>query len=427
MDIKELNEIIFDPIVCVKCGYCKSTCPTYLATRDERFSPRGRLYLSYKIIKEKERMGFSDLIRVFHDIDTCSKCGECEKTCPMGLNPYLSFMRAKAKTLPGKFEVISAKLTTKSKLFFTLLFYFGSKIKKSSYKINLTKISFRQREKIENEEKSDTIFFPSCFGYTIFSQTKKKVESLMEDLGVKFKTAPQSFSCCGAPLLFSGSMEDFEKNKKELIRKIEEKSTNDLSTLLVLGPTCTYIMKKFYKELNEKFPKVKIKEASDFIIEKIREKEVKIHVGEKDSVGEKDGNVKNITTKRESNINPEENKKNEEENKKKSEIIVIHKPCHEKYSDAIDKKNFFKELGFNVEETEFPCCGFGGSMFFKYPKMSNQLLDLLSEKIKKEEDKKVLVISNSPGCILQISRKHETKHILDLIYERIIVANHQQK
>jgi Fe-S oxidoreductase len=389
MDIKELNEIIFDPIVCVKCGYCKSTCPTYLATRDERFSPRGRLSLSYKIIKEKEQMGFSDLIRAFHDIDTCSKCGECEKTCPMGLNPYISFMRAKSKTLPGKIEIFSAKLTTKSKLFFTLLFYFGSKIKKSSYKINLPEISFRREEKIEDEEKSDTIFFPSCFGYTIFSQTKRKVEKLMEELGVKFKTAPQSFSCCGAPLLFSGSIKDFEENKKELIKKIEEKSTNDLSTLLVLGPTCTYIMKKFYKELNEKFPKVKIKEASDFILEKIKEKESKISV---------------------------------------NEIIIIHKPCHEKYSDAIDKKTFFKELGFNVEETEFPCCGFGGSMFFKYPKISNQLLDLLSEKIKEEKkDKNVLVISNSPGCILQISRKHETKHILDLIYERIIIGNHQQK
>jgi Fe-S oxidoreductase len=389
MDIKELNEIIFDPIVCVKCGYCKSTCPTYLATRDERFSPRGRLSLSYKIIKEKEQMGFSDLIRAFHDIDTCSKCGECEKTCPMGLNPYISFMRAKSKTLQGKIEIFSAKLTTKSKLFFTLLFYFGSKIKKSSYKINLPEISFRREEKIEDEEKSDTIFFPSCFGYTIFSQTKRKVEKLMEELGVKFKTAPQSFSCCGAPFLFSGSIKDFEENKKELIKKLEEKSTNNLSTLLVLGPTCTYIIKKFYKELNEKFPKVKIKEASDFILEKIKEKEAKISV---------------------------------------NEIIIIHKPCHEKYSDALDKKTFFKELGFNVEETEFPCCGFGGSMFFKYPKISNQLLDLLSEKIKEEKkDKNVLVISNSPGCILQISRKHETKHILDLIYERIIIRNHQQK
>ncbi len=422
-----MNEIIFDPIVCVKCGYCKSTCPTYLVTRDERFSPRGRLSLSYKIIKEKEQMEFSDLLQAFYDIDTCSKCGECEKTCPMGLNPYLSFMRAKAKTLPGKFEVFSAKLTTKSKLFFTLLFYFGSKIKRSSYKINLREISSRKKEKIENEEKSDTIFFPSCFGYTIFSQTKKKAERLMKDLGVKFKTAPQSFSCCGAPLLFSGSIKDFEENKKELIRKIEKESTNDLSTLLVLGPTCTYIMKKFYNELNEKFPKVKIKEASDFILGKIREKEVKIPVGEKVSLDEKECNCKNITQK-ESNINPRENKKNKEENKKKNEIIVIHKPCHEKYSDAIDKKIFFKELGFNVEETEFPCCGFGGSMFFKYPKMSNQLLDLLSEKIKEEEkDKNVLVISNSPGCILQISRKHETKHILDLIYERITVVDHQQK
>ena len=51
---------------CVHCGFCLSTCPTYLDTRDERGSPRGRIYL----IRELLESGDSGLTTQRH-LDRC--------------------------------------------------------------------------------------------------------------------------------------------------------------------------------------------------------------------------------------------------------------------------------------------------------------------------------------------------------------------
>lgn len=65
---------------CVHCGFCLATCPTYLEARDERDSPRGRIYL----IRDFLQTGESDSVAQHH-IDRCLTCRSCESTCPSGV------------------------------------------------------------------------------------------------------------------------------------------------------------------------------------------------------------------------------------------------------------------------------------------------------------------------------------------------------
>lgn len=65
---------------CVHCGFCLETCPTYLATRDERDSPRGRIYLIKQLLESGEA---SD--RTHTHLDRCLTCRNCETTCPSGV------------------------------------------------------------------------------------------------------------------------------------------------------------------------------------------------------------------------------------------------------------------------------------------------------------------------------------------------------
>ena len=65
---------------CVHCGFCLTTCPTYLDKRDERDSPRGRIYLIKHLLESGEASGQTQL-----HLDRCLTCRNCETACPSGM------------------------------------------------------------------------------------------------------------------------------------------------------------------------------------------------------------------------------------------------------------------------------------------------------------------------------------------------------
>ena len=71
-------ERLFD---CVHCGLCLEACPTYILTRAEMDSPRGRVHLM-KALAEGRLDLDSDTVRHF---DLCLGCRGCETACPSGV------------------------------------------------------------------------------------------------------------------------------------------------------------------------------------------------------------------------------------------------------------------------------------------------------------------------------------------------------
>jgi glycolate oxidase iron-sulfur subunit len=73
-DIAEANRILQ---TCVHYGFCTNTCPTYVLTRDENESPRGRIDLIRVML---EKGGAPDPKTVTH-LDNCLSCLSCMTTC----------------------------------------------------------------------------------------------------------------------------------------------------------------------------------------------------------------------------------------------------------------------------------------------------------------------------------------------------------
>jgi glycolate oxidase iron-sulfur subunit len=77
---------------CVHYGFCTNTCPTYVLTRDENESPRGRIDLIRLML---EKGGAPDAKTVAH-LDSCLSCLSCMTTCAVKVDYVHLIDRARA-------------------------------------------------------------------------------------------------------------------------------------------------------------------------------------------------------------------------------------------------------------------------------------------------------------------------------------------
>jgi glycolate oxidase iron-sulfur subunit len=77
---------------CVHCGFCLSTCPSYLLLGQEMDSPRGRIHMMKAIVQDRADLDDS----LAGHMDTCLGCLACETACPSGVKyaPLIEEMRA---------------------------------------------------------------------------------------------------------------------------------------------------------------------------------------------------------------------------------------------------------------------------------------------------------------------------------------------
>ncbi len=78
---------------CMHCGLCLPTCPTYLETKRERHSPRGRISLMRSIADDELQVGkaFAD------EMSYCLGCLACTTACPAGVDYGTLFEAARAE------------------------------------------------------------------------------------------------------------------------------------------------------------------------------------------------------------------------------------------------------------------------------------------------------------------------------------------
>ncbi|SHK39536.1 (Fe-S)-binding protein [Thermocrinis minervae] len=379
---------------CVKCGLCKSVCPTYPYIEEERGFARGRLALAEMVLKGE--LPLTEEVAL--QWDQCAMCRRCEWICPNDVHYKEILVKAKelqnqtlGQSLVKKaglkgLELMQSKVGRKlvplaGKVFkfipkdeIKVFFPTGAK----KYMPKFKEDAFELRGKVFDVKnpKATLLFFTGCMIDMFQTSTGKNVIKLLNRAGYTV-IVPEDIRCCGAPHYYSGDTKTFESLKEHNLKEFEKYS---FDAFVVACPTCGGALSEDYG-LNKK--------VYD-LVELIQDLEFK-------------GDGKRTT---------------------------FHVPCHSYSAMKVDPKTFYTALKkvegdtFVKAEKDQSCCGFAGLFSITNPQISDQVQKEKIEDLSKTQAD--VVLSACPGCVLNLKDgciKHKTgqkvMHIADYLAERL--------
>ncbi|MBT4519239.1 MAG: glycolate oxidase subunit GlcF [Halieaceae bacterium] len=186
---------------CVHCGFCLATCPTYLDSRDERDSPRGRIYL----IKQLLETGHATKQTRTH-LDRCLTCRSCETTCPSGvaygqlidIGRELVVEAAPRAPLVRGLRALLAKLLSSPYLFRALLGVgqFFRPLVPKQLRRKIPPPSTRSTNP-EQQHRRKMLVLTGCVQSAATPNTNAAAARILDQLGISL-VAVERAGCCGA-------------------------------------------------------------------------------------------------------------------------------------------------------------------------------------------------------------------------------------
>ena len=186
---------------CVHCGFCLATCPTYVDSRDERDSPRGRIYL----IKHLLESGTASAPTRIH-LDRCLTCRNCETACPSGMQygALLDIGRGLLEQQAPR-PVVSSSLRTLLRFVFSRPQLLGALLALGQTARPLLPARLRRKIPVRQlpgavptEQHARTmLLLEGCVQRAATPNTNAAARRVLSRLGISLINAPQA-GCCGA-------------------------------------------------------------------------------------------------------------------------------------------------------------------------------------------------------------------------------------
>ena len=389
---------------CVRCGACKSACPTFDVLRREPSSPRGRVSLIEARLRGVE--GMKDAY-VKH-IKECTLCGSCLSACPKGVNvPQLVLgarcSQSEDELIPSVFPLAAKNLLGAEGLAPALV----KTVMKAAGKLQgvflkgagsgeglvtrfslpfvgdgrllpeLPEVFFLDRPDIsamKDVKKGATSrvgFFVGCgINYILPSIGEATIKAL--DSSGATVAVPAEQVCCGMPALSSG---DVQAAKELALRNIEAFEKLELDYIVTSCATCGHALKSVFKDVLSG-EGIEIRQKAEAFASKVRD-------------------ITELLTKE---------LIYEAKGERKEGTVTYHDPCHLKKYQGIteEPRELLAKSGHVFKGMKNPCkcCGLGGGLIFTNYELSMKIAEKKAMSIKASGAD--IVATACPGCIIQL-------------------------
>jgi len=268
---------------CIGLGACRKNdggtmCPSYMATREEEHSTRGRAHLLFELLQgEVLRGGWKDE-HVKKSLDLCLSCKACKSECPANVDvatykaEFLShyYERKRRPLRAYAFGMIDrwarwGSLAPGVANFFSrapgLRHFLGLilGLAPQRHTPRFARLTFRrwaqrQRpvlfEKKTNSKERKVLLWTDTFNNYFHPETSRAALEVLENAGFTVK-CPQDALCCGRPLYDFGMLTE----AKRYLTKVMDALSAEIDVgvpIVVLEPSCASV---FRDELRNLFPR----------------------------------------------------------------------------------------------------------------------------------------------------------------------------
>jgi len=401
--------------MCNGQGACRkldgTMCPSYMATRDEEHSTRGRATALRSAISGDLPLESLTSSRMHQVLDLCLECKGCKSECPSGVDmaklkyDFLNLYHKKnGQTLRnhifGNIALLSklGSITTpisnwvlQSPLMKELLEKYAG-IDKRREMPRFSKTTFIQWYKSRNshleQPRGKVVLFPDTFTNYNHPEIGKSAVKLLEALG--YEVEIPDVKCCGRPMLSSGMMDKAKKHVRYNIKSLYTHVSQG-KKLIGLEPSCIL---GFLDDFN------------DLVDEETREMGLLI--------------AKNTMLIEEFVLFAIENGSSIDF-KNPPETIAFHGHCHQKAMIGTDPALKTLQLlpGTEISEINSGCCGMAGSFGFEkeHFDISNQIGERELLPVIRNSSKETSIVSEGVSCRQQIfsGTGKESHHLVEIL------------
>jgi FAD/FMN-containing dehydrogenase/Fe-S oxidoreductase len=392
----------------VDSGYM---CPSFMATRDEADSTRGRANALRAALSGKLPIEELNSKKLFNILDLCLECKTCRSECPSGVDmakikyeflhqyykknkiPLRSRLTGNIAILNKIGAIFPSIFNLTRKLFiFKLLSDYLLKIDKRR---NIPKIASNSFEKLyksdSNSKEKMAVFFHDTFTNYNHPQVGLSAIKILKSLNYNVMLIDKK--CCGRPLISKGLLESAKRNARYNIDKLY---THVKEGAIVVGaePSCVSALKDEYPDMFPEDDKANLISSNTYLLQEI---------------------IADPT-----NSNKIKFKNNID---KKSYAVQVH--CHEKTivgeNVSIDSMKLIPNS--KVEKIPSGCCGMAGA--FGYEKEHYDISKKIAEDRlipyinNIEKDTQVAITGVSCRHQIEDFSNHSPKHILEIIADNI--------
>jgi glycolate oxidase iron-sulfur subunit len=387
--IADLDEAVSH---CMKCGFCKASCPVFIG--EETTSPRAKVRLARAVAA-----GELDVTAGFKEqMERCLNCGACAEECPSGVEPNRIALAARCSISELDGLPLTKRLIFSFALKHPRLMALGSRAAGIAQQVSaidlqnnplrrlLPIVGMRRDKDLPamgrrslfaslpeinepfGDHKITVAYFPGCAANLIYPEVGLATVSILQKLGARV-ILPHDLGCCSTPVWNSGDLSDARELAERNIRILSQ--IDDAQYLVTSCGSCGMTISQEWSEL--------------------------LGFSETEPIGRKVIDIADFVTKYadDDNIQAVDS----------GQIITYHDPCHLRRGMGVyetPRQLLTSIYGDNFVEMEQAdrCCGGGGTFCVYHPQLSQTVAQTKMECL--SQSGAGLVATGCSACVIQL-------------------------